>query len=106
MVTKPKDELLYRKLVCKGLLTMFIFVMLISCIFCFMKFLHFLKIFFKIYLFIDDRQRERARDTGGGRSRLHDVGLDPRSPGSRPGLQAALNCCTTGAAQIFAFLKR
>ena len=27
-----------------------------------------------------------------------DVGLDPRSPGSCPGLQAALNRCATGAA--------
>ena len=54
----------------------------------------------------------RGRDTGRGRSRLHaesptwdsisgpDVGLDPGSPGSRPGLQAALNRCTTGAARL------
>ena len=36
---------------------------------------------------------ERGRDTGGGRSRFHagDVGLDSRSPGSRPGPKAALN---------------
>ena len=33
------------------------------------------------------------------------MGLDPRSPGSRPGLQAALNCCATGAAQSVGFLK-
>ena len=41
-----------------------------------------------------ERERERDRDTGGGRSRLHagsrtwDVGLDPRTPGSRPGPKA------------------
>ena len=41
-----------------------------------------------------DTQRERGRDTGRGRSRLHagsptwDSGLDPRSPGSRPGPKA------------------
>ena len=37
-------------------------------------------------------QRERGRDTGRGRSRLHapmpDVGFDPGSPGSRPGPKA------------------
>ena len=37
-------------------------------------------------------QRERGRDTGRGRSRtMHrepDVGLDPGSPGSRPGPKA------------------
>ena len=38
-----------------------------------------------------DTQRERGRDTGRGRSRLHpgpDVGLHPRTPGSRPGQKA------------------
>ena len=38
-------------------------------------------------------------DTGRGRSRLHagrpNVGLDPGSPGSRPGLKVALNRCAT-----------
>ena len=42
-----------------------------------------------------DTERERGRDTGRGRSRLHagspDVGLDPGSPGSDPGLKAAPN---------------
>ena len=42
-----------------------------------------------------DTQRKRGRDTGRGRSRLHAGspmwGLDPRSPGSCPGLKAALN---------------
>ena len=39
-------------------------------------------------------ERERGRDTGRGRSRLHAgtyVGLDPRSPGSHPRLQVVLN---------------
>ena len=41
-----------------------------------------------------DTERERGRDIGRGRSRLHarepDVGLDPRSPGSGPGEKVAL----------------
>ena len=42
---------------------------------------HYFNLLFKIFiLFIGDR----------GRSRLH-AGLDPASPGSRPGLKAALN---------------
>ena len=32
-----------------------------------------------------------------------DVGLDPGTPGSRPGLQAVLNRCTTGVAHVFTF---
>ena len=39
-----------------------------------------------------ERERERGKDTGRGRSRLHAgtlmVGLDPGTPGSRPGLKA------------------
>ena len=42
------------------------------------------------------RERERGRDTGRRRSRLHagvpDVVLDPGSPGSGPGPKVALNC--------------
>ena len=40
-----------------------------------------------IYLFMINREIERGRDTGRGRSRLHagtDVGLDPTTPGSCP----------------------
>ena len=59
-----------------------------------------------MYLFIYDRhthrQRERRRDTGRGRRRLPcrepDMGFDPRSPGSYPGLKAALNLWATQAA--------
>ena len=43
-----------------------------------------------------DTEREAGGDIGRGRSRLPcrepDVGLDSGSPGSRPGLKAALNC--------------
>ena len=43
-------------------------------------------------------QRERGRDTGRGRSvREPDVGLDPESSGSWPGLKLALNCWATRA---------
>ena len=38
-----------------------------------------------------DTERERSRDIGRGRSRLHaesDMGLEPRTPGSHPGLKA------------------
>ena len=58
--------------------------------------------FFKIlFIYSWDTQRgerERGRDTGRRRSRLHagsltwDVGLYPRCPGTGPGLKAALNC--------------
>ena len=44
-----------------------------------------------------ERQRHRQREKQAPR-REPDVGLDPGSPGSCPGLQAALNCCTTRAA--------
>ena len=50
--------------------------------------------FFKIYLFMRDthteRQRHRQREKQAP-CREPDMGLDPRSPGSRPGLKAALN---------------
>ena len=43
-------------------------------------------------MIVTHRERERGRDTGRGRSRLHalgpDVGFDPRSPGSHPGPKA------------------
>ena len=54
------------------------------------------------------RERERGRDIGRQREkqalcREPDVGLDPRSPGSHPRLQAAPNRCATGAAWYFCF---
>ena len=53
-----------------------------------------------------DPEREREGQRPRQREKLApcrepDVGLDPGSPGSRPGLQAALNRCTTRAAQNF-----
>ena len=43
-------------------------------------------------MIVTKRERERGRDTGRGRSRLHApgarVGFDPGSPGSRPGPKA------------------
>ena len=64
--------------------------------------------FFKI-LFIHKRHTERGRDVGIERSRLHagslTWGLNPKSPGSGPGLKAALNRWATGDAyQIILFL--
>ena len=58
-------------------------------------FLFFLKI---IYLFIRHTHRERKTERDRHRQREKqaphrepDVGLNPRSPGSRPGLKAVLN---------------
>ena len=58
--------------------------------------------FFKdfIYLFMTERERERQRQRreaetqaeGEAPCREPDVGFDPRSPGSHPGLKEALNC--------------
>ena len=50
------------------------------------------------------RDRERERQRHRQREKQDhcgepDVGLDPESPGSHPGLQAVLNRCATGAAQ-------
>ena len=49
-----------------------------------------------------DRERERQRHRQREREkqapcREPEVGLDPRSPGSRPGLKAALNQATRAA---------
>ena len=45
-----------------------------------------------------ERERQRHRQREKQAYKEPDVGLDPGSPGSRPGLQAALNRCATGAA--------
>ena len=47
------------------------------------------------------RQREKQAPC-----REPDVGLDPGSAGSHPGLQAALNCCATGAARKICTLRQ
>ena len=45
-----------------------------------------------------ERQRHREREKQAP-CREPDMGLDPGSPESHPGLQAALNHCTTRATQ-------
>ena len=54
--------------------------------------------FLRFYLFIRDRERERERERQRHRQkekqalcREPDMGLDPGTPGSGPGLKAALN---------------
>ena len=56
----------------------------------------FIFLFLKIYLFIHERHREKERQRHRQREKQAphgklDAGLDPRSPGSRPGPKAALN---------------
>ena len=75
---------------------------------CFLSFLSFF-FFLRFYLYILERHRETERERQRHRQREKqapcrepDVGLDPRSPGSHPGLQA-LNRCATGAALDFIF---
>ena len=55
-------------------------------------------IFFKDFIYLFRRDTERERERQGHRQkekqapcRETDVGLDPGSPGSRPGLKAVLN---------------
>ena len=62
-------------------------------------------IYFLIFYLFIETQREREAETqaegeAGTMQREPDVGLNPGSPGSCPGLQAALNRCTTRAAQV------
>ena len=63
-----------------------------------------------IYSQQTEREREReAKTQAEGESGLFrepDAGLDPRFPGSHPGLKAALNHWATGAAQQREFLKQ
>ena len=54
----------------------------------------------------EHKQAEVEEEAGSPLCREPDVGLDPESPGSCPGLQAALNRCATGAALQFYFLKK
>ena len=61
-----------------------------------MKSLFFNLFFKRFYLFMRDRERERERQRHRQREkqalgRDPNIGLDPRSPGSGPGLKAALN---------------
>ena len=54
-------------------------------------------------MIVTERERERQRHRQREKQapcRKPDVGLDLGSPGSHPGLQAALNRCATGTAQL------
>ena len=53
-----------------------------------------------------EREAETQAEGEAGSCRRPDVGLDPGSPGSHPGLQAALNHCATGAAQEWGCLDQ
>ena len=56
-------------------------------------------IYLRFYLFIHKRERERDRQREKqAPCREPDMGLDPGSPGSYPGLKAAPNCWATQAA--------
>ena len=66
--------------------------------------------FLKVYLFMRDTERERERQRHRQREkqapcRKPNVGLDPESPGSGPGLKAALNCWATWAAPKINILR-
>ena len=70
-------------------------------------FLHFnfKPVFLKIYLFIHERHREKERQQHRQREKQApcsepDMGLDPGSPGSCPGLKVALNHWATWAAPV------
>ena len=49
---------------------------------------------------VASKSRREASEGEAGSMREPDMGLDPRSPGSHPRLQAALNHCATGAALV------
>ena len=68
--------------------------------------MYFFKILF-IYSWETERKREAETMAEGeaGSSRAADVGLDPESPGSHPGLKAMLNCWATEAAPNFSFIE-
>ena len=60
--------------------------------------------FLRFYLFIHERHTQRERQNHRQRQkqapcRESNMGLNPRFPGSCPGLKAALNCWATRAAQ-------
>ena len=70
---------------------------------------YFILFFKRFYLFIRDRERERQRRRQREKQapcREPNMGLNPRSPGSRPGLKAMLNCWATRAAQRQRILSR
>ena len=64
-------------------------------------------IFLRFYLFIHDRhrKREREREREMAPCMEPDMGLNPGSPGSHPGLKVALNHWATRAAHLSTFLR-
>ena len=52
-----------------------------------------------------EREAETQAEGEAGPMQEPDVGLDPGSPGSGPGLKAALNCWATPAAPFPYFLN-
>ena len=64
--------------------------------------------FLRFYLFIHERHRKRKAETQaeGEACREPDVGLDPGSPGSRPGLKAALEPLSHPGVPIPYFSKK
>ena len=64
----------------------------------------------RFYLFIHERdtekERQRHRKEKQAPCREPNAGLDPRSPGSRPGLKSALNCWTTQAALVATLIHK
>ena len=59
-------------------------------------------------MIVTERKRERGRDIGRGRSRLHALGarrgIQSRSPGSRPGPKAGPNRCATQGSLYLCFI--
>ena len=63
--------------------------------------------FSRFYLFVHERHRERQRHRQREKQAPHrvpDVGLNPGSPGSHPGLKVMLNCWATQATPIVCVL--
>ena len=60
-----------------------------TCPFLLLLFLFFF-FFLRFYLFVEDTETQAEGEAGSMQE--PDVGLDPGSPGSHPGLEAVLNC--------------
>ena len=80
---------------------------------CYYRYLHISFIFYFIYLFFYDREREREREAetqaegeAGSMHREPDVGLDPGSPGSRPGPKAGAKPLRHPGIPVFKFILK
>ena len=59
-------------------------------------------------MIVTEREREAETQAEGEAGSMHrepDVGFDPGSPGSGPGLKAALNRCATQGSQFLVVLN-